>query len=118
MKGNKPVEAANVPTPVGGTISRGQVSHDEIARRAANLWRERGYPAGQDNAIWLDAEAELKAAADSKPVSGTAARPYVDEPAQPVRARSRSKDPAEGAAQTRSATDSRVTSPPGTLRNQ
>ncbi|HEY0944184.1 MAG TPA: DUF2934 domain-containing protein [Opitutaceae bacterium] len=34
-------------------------SHDAIALRAAEIWRQRGYPAGQDLEIWLEAERQL-----------------------------------------------------------
>jgi hypothetical protein len=35
-------------------------SHDEIARQAEDLWRERGYPQGRDDEIWFEAERKLK----------------------------------------------------------
>jgi hypothetical protein len=34
-------------------------SHDEIAARAEELWRERGCPHGQSTEIWLEAEQQL-----------------------------------------------------------
>ena len=37
------------------------VTHDEIARRAQELWREQGCPSHCDLDIWLEAEAELQA---------------------------------------------------------
>lgn len=36
-------------------------THDEIATKAAQLWKDRGCPEGIDNAIWLEAEQQLKA---------------------------------------------------------
>ena len=36
-------------------------SHDQIARRAEEIWIANGRPAGQDEANWLAAEAELTA---------------------------------------------------------
>lgn len=36
-------------------------SHDAIALRAAELWRQRGCPAGHDLDIWLEAEHQLGA---------------------------------------------------------
>lgn len=36
-------------------------SHGAIALRAAEIWRQRGYPAGHDLEIWLEAERELVA---------------------------------------------------------
>lgn len=35
--------------------------HELIARRAEEIWRELGRPANQDLAIWLEAEAEIRA---------------------------------------------------------
>jgi hypothetical protein len=35
-------------------------SHEEISRRARELWESRGQPSGQDEAIWLEAERELR----------------------------------------------------------
>lgn len=116
MKPKKPVAAENVPTPT--ERPRRQVAPEEIARRAEQLWRERNCPAGSDEAIWLEAESELQAKAESQPVSGTESRPYVDEPAKPVRSQTKSRDPAEAGAQTRSATEGRARQSAGKLRPQ
>jgi hypothetical protein len=105
MKPDKPVEADNQPTPTPTNQARGAVSHEQIAQRAEKLWRERSCPAGNDQAIWLEAESQLKAELESRPVSGTESRPYADESAQPTRARTKVQDPAESAVQTRSATE-------------
>jgi hypothetical protein len=35
-------------------------AHDEIARRAYSLWEQQGWPQGQETAIWLLAETELR----------------------------------------------------------
>lgn len=35
-------------------------SYEDISRRARELWEIRGQPAGQDDAIWLEAERELR----------------------------------------------------------
>jgi hypothetical protein len=35
------------------------VTQDQIAKRAFELWMDRGQPAGQDQIIWHDAEREL-----------------------------------------------------------
>jgi hypothetical protein len=118
MNPNKPVHARNVPTRTDADTTRGQISHEQIAHRAEKLWRERQRPAGQDEAIWLEAEAQLKAEAESKPVAGTESRPYADEPAQPVRSKSKSRDQSDAAAQTRSATDGKSKQSAGKLRNQ
>src|SRR5437763_133295 len=107
MNPDKPVQAGNVPTPTSGDQTRGQITHEQIARRAEKLWTERDRPSGQDEAIWFEAEAQLKAEAESRPVAGTPSRPYVDEPAQQLRSRTKARDPAEAAAQTRSVTDSK-----------
>ena len=39
------------------------ISREQIARRAYELWLERGCPAGRDLEIWLEAERQLKAKA-------------------------------------------------------
>ena len=44
---------------------RPRVDHDKIAARAAQLWRERGQPSGQDSEIWLEAERSLQAESQS-----------------------------------------------------
>jgi hypothetical protein len=35
------------------------LTHDEIALHALLLWRDRGFPDGQDMEIWLEAERQL-----------------------------------------------------------
>ena len=116
MNADKPVHAHNIPSPTARL--RPQASHEEIARRAEKIWRDRGQPHGQDESIWLEAESMLKGEAESKPVSGTPSRPNVDEPAQPVRSKTKSRDSADAAAQTRSATDAKSKRSAGKLRNQ
>jgi hypothetical protein len=100
MNENKTVHANNVPT----SQPQQPYSHDDVKRRAEQLWRDRGQPTGQDDAIWFEAESQLLAEAENRPVSGTPSRPYVDEPAQPLRSRTKVQDPTEAAAQTRTAT--------------
>lgn len=39
----------------------GDITHEAIAGRARELWLEQGCPANCDEAIWLEAEAELRA---------------------------------------------------------
>jgi len=34
-------------------------THDEIAMQAISLWRLKGYPAGLDTEIWLEAERKV-----------------------------------------------------------
>jgi hypothetical protein len=116
MSPDKPTRAENVPTPT--ERPRRQIAHEVIADRAKRLWRERGFPAGQDEAIWLEAESTLQSEAEARPVSGTPARPYTDEPAQPVRPQTKSRDPSDAAAQTRSNTDAQSKRSAGKLRNQ
>ena len=116
MNEDKPVHARNVPTPT--ERPRRQIPHEEIARRARRLWEERGQPVDSDEAIWLEAESQLQGEAEARPVSGTPSRPYVDEPAKPVRPQTKSRDPAEAGAQTRSATESKSKQSAGKLRNQ
>ncbi len=116
MNPDKTVHARNIPTPT--EHPRRQIAHDQISARAERLWSERGRPSGQDDAIWLEAESLLQAEAESQPVAGTPSRPYVDEPAQPVRSQTKSRDPADAAAQTRSPTDRKAKQSAGKLRNQ
>lgn len=116
MNEDKTVQATNVPTPTAP--GRTQFSHDEISRRAEQIRAQPGPPSGSDEAIWLEAQSKLQAEAESKPVAGTESRPYVDEPAQPVRSHSKSRDPADAAAQTRSPTEGKSKESAGKLRNQ
>ncbi len=48
------------------TTRQQQLSHDEIARRAYQLWEQRGRPQGRDLELWLEAEQQTIPA--SKPV--------------------------------------------------
>lgn len=114
MNPDKPVHANNVPTPQ----PRQAYAHEEVKRRAEQVWRERGQPSGQDEAIWLEAESQLLAEAETKPVAGTPSRPYVDEPGTPVRTRTKVQDPTEAAVQTRHAADGQAKTKKKVLRNQ
>lgn len=114
MTPDKPVYAANVPTPK----PQRNIAHEQIAARAEKLWRERNCPAGSDEAIWLEAESQLQAEAEARPVSGTPSRPYQDEPAKPVRSRTKVQDPAEAAVQTRSDTSDKSRKTAGQVRSQ
>ncbi len=115
MSSDKPVYAENTPSP--DDRQRDQAPREEIARRAEKLRRDRNSPAGSEEAIWLEAESQLKAEAESRPVSGTESRPYVDEPATQVHTRTKTQDPSESAVQTRSATENKKPPTPR-LRNQ
>jgi Protein of unknown function (DUF2934). len=46
-------------------------TQDAIARRARQLWDDRGRPHGQDVDIWLEAERQLRAEAPVPPASTT-----------------------------------------------
>ena len=116
MNSDKPVHAPNVPTPT--ERPRRQIPHEEIAQRARQIWNERNQPNGHDEAIWLEAESRLQAEAESKPVAGTESRPLVNEPATPVRPQTKSRDPAEAAAQPRSPTEGKSKRTAGKIRNQ
>ena len=48
-------------------------SHEEIARRAEQIWIVRGRPSGHDTAIWLEAEGELTVAPPEAPVGNSSA---------------------------------------------
>jgi hypothetical protein len=45
-----PIHPAAAPAP----------SHEDIARRAHELWSDRGQPQDRDQLIWLEAEGELR----------------------------------------------------------
>ena len=42
-------------------------THEEITRRAQEIWNGQGRPPGRDTAIWLDAERQLTAASPAEP---------------------------------------------------
>lgn len=44
-------------------------AHEDISRRAQELWNDRGQPLNQDEAIWLEAEGQLLAGKAHEPVS-------------------------------------------------
>lgn len=43
-----------------------QPKHEDIARRAFEIWVKEGQPVGSDQRHWLQAEAELKKGSDAK----------------------------------------------------
>lgn len=51
-----------------------QPSHEEIARRAFELWKARGAPQGSAHEDWYEAERELREAATSRNVIRSTAR--------------------------------------------
>jgi hypothetical protein len=89
---------------------RQQVSHDVIARRAEELWRQYGCPQGRDEEIWLEAERQLLGAQQQQssqptdfPSSGTFGGPQTpgaeadqikDRPTTPSQAAELMKTPA------------------------
>ncbi len=67
------------------------LTHDEIAQCARELWTESGQPEGRDEAIWFEAErrlvSELRAARAPAAVPQPAACPPSDTPIQSPRSR-------------------------------
>ncbi len=63
-------------------------THEQIAIRAALLWKAQGSPGGRDEAIWLEAERQLADEAREM-LSGTEDRSKLssEEPALPPEAR-------------------------------
>lgn len=114
MNPDKPVNASNVPT---GQPQR-QVTREQIARRAEQIWRQRNQPTGSDEAIWLQAESELQAEAESRPVTGTPSRPLENEPGSQLRSRTKVQDPTDSAVQTRSETKATPRKKTKQIRNQ
>jgi len=49
------------PSSIPDTAEEFIVTHEAIASRARELWLEQGCPQNRDEAIWLEAEAELRA---------------------------------------------------------
>ena len=52
---------SNYPMAVGVMAADRAVTHEAITCRARELWEEQGCPENCDEAIWLEAEAELLA---------------------------------------------------------
>ncbi len=48
------------------TANKSSLSHDDIARRAEEIWRSYGCPQGRDEEIWLEAERQLSQKSDVK----------------------------------------------------
>jgi len=49
------------PFPAAENVTDHPVTHETIANRAREIWAEQGCPENCDEAIWLEAEAELLA---------------------------------------------------------
>lgn len=47
-------------------------THEQIARRAYEIFIERGQPDGQDLAHWLEAERQLRASSQQRPAAQAA----------------------------------------------
>ena len=50
-----------IPFPLPADTDNPAQTHELITRRAEELWRSLGRPENQDLAIWLEAEAEIRA---------------------------------------------------------
>ena len=48
-------------SPAAESAVIGDITHEAICERAKELWLEQGCPANCDEALWLEAEAELQA---------------------------------------------------------
>jgi hypothetical protein len=60
-KDTKPAKKATAAVKAAKPEARpSQITHDMIATRAYHIWLGSGRPQGQDGAIWLQAEAELR----------------------------------------------------------
>jgi hypothetical protein len=59
--GNNLKSATSAPLPSPSANVGLDPSHDKIAARAEALWREKGYPQGCDEEMWLEAERQLRA---------------------------------------------------------
>jgi hypothetical protein len=71
------------------TDSSSTPTHEQIARRAYEIFIERGQPAGQDLAHWLEAERQLRAAGQKqeqvRTAAPTAAAPQLPAANTPLR---------------------------------
>jgi hypothetical protein len=71
------------------TDSNSTPTHEQIARRAYEIFIERGQPAGQDLAHWLEAERQLRAAGQSTGTAQAATSQIrATQPASPSNGRS------------------------------
>ena len=63
-KVSRPVAAPAAPVDATPAPAE-RLPFDAVAARAADIWRRKGRPHGQDEQNWLQAEAELRAEATS-----------------------------------------------------
>jgi hypothetical protein len=54
-------DLALLDTPAPLPVREVRLAHEAVAARAAEIWRRKGRPFGQDEQNWLQAEAELRA---------------------------------------------------------
>lgn len=57
----RPAMDTLIPFPLPAATDDPAKIHELIAQRAEDIWRSLGRPANQDLAIWLEAEAEIRA---------------------------------------------------------
>lgn len=65
--------ASQTPADASPTNTRAVPLHDEIARRAQQIWEEQGRPSGRDEEFWLKAELEVLGADQDVRVEGSGA---------------------------------------------
>jgi hypothetical protein len=64
--------------PISATMER-SFTHEEISRRAREIWHTRGQPSGQDDEIWFEAERTLAQEAAGRR-SAPSTKPSTTEP--------------------------------------
>jgi len=85
------------------TDSNQTPSHEQISRRAYEIFIERGQPAGQDLAHWLEAERQLRAAGQTSAASTTTATANAPAASASIRSQSNGKTQGNGRTQARAA---------------
>ena len=69
-------------------------SHEEVSRRAVELWKAQGAPSGRDEEIWLEAERQLSSSdATPSPSGGAQDRGNGNSQASPTGGPSVAPDP-------------------------
>jgi len=63
------------------TDIRTEVAHEEIARRAHELWEQEGRPEGRHGEHWLAAEAQLRGPGPAPAATASSAAPASTAPA-------------------------------------
>lgn len=64
VKRSKPSSTPRSKTKASPTSESWTPTHEQIAKRAYQLWQERGQAHGQDIQDWLNAEAQLRDSPD------------------------------------------------------